>query len=270
MQGSSSLQPRASGSKTQFPKTEPDSVPVHWDGVLKNDPDIRKVVFNGETVVCLKEEQEEDWPVVKIEAPEGVFDSEHRQGEGPGMADLSFLFHKGTLLIHQRVHSREKPFSCPDCSKVFATLNVLKKHLRIHSGERPYLCTVCGKGFKRVQHLTNHQRTHTGERPYACEECGTSFSQSGDLTKHMRGHTGEKPYACADCDRRFNNSGDLSKHRRSHTGYRPYRCQECSKAFLMPQHLKTHMLTHTGERPHSFPLLRHQGETDSCRWVLWE
>ncbi|CAK8679193.1 unnamed protein product [Clavelina lepadiformis] len=43
---------------------------------------------------------------------------------------------KYKLVNHIRVHTREKPFACPVCSKLFARSENLKIHIRTHTGEK--------------------------------------------------------------------------------------------------------------------------------------
>ena len=56
--------------------------------------------------------------------------------------------HSGSLNVHARVHSQERPFQCRVCCKAFAEKTVLNKHAATHSGIKPFQCDSCGKPFR--------------------------------------------------------------------------------------------------------------------------
>ncbi|XP_075768538.1 uncharacterized protein LOC142821584 [Pelodiscus sinensis] len=183
-----------------------------------------------------------------------------------------------TLIEHQRIHSREKPFNCSDCGRSFSRRSNLVIHKRVHTGEKPFICSDCRKSFSWKSRLINHARIHTGEKPFNCSDCGKRFSRRSDLVTHKRVHTREKPFYCSDCGKNFSRRSHLSRHQRTHTAEpcftsdsgknfsegsdlvkhrriytreKPFICSDCGKSFSWKSHLNIHRRMHTGEKPFS-------------------
>ena len=119
--------------------------------------------------------------------------------------------------VSQKRSKNKTSQRCQYCQKEFKKVSHLLVHERVHTGDRPFKCDVCGKSFTQSYSLSAHKRTHTGDRPFKCDVCGKSFTQSGNLGVHKRIHTGERPHKCKKCGTSFTTSSHLRRHERIHS-----------------------------------------------------
>ncbi|XP_044744053.1 zinc finger protein OZF-like [Chrysoperla carnea] len=223
------------------------------------------------------------------------------------------FYHQLQIEQHMQTHE-EKKFVCEDCGKIFPTRNRLTKHKKIHSDERPYKCPICTRGFKQKFDLTNHVKyrheesdrreicnicgkllhpgslrahleTHNTDTIYKCEQCGKIYANRIILGKHINQKHKMidlmKKYLCKVCNKALESDENLKRHmlvvharykrkechicgktykskkglnvhiQSAHMDVRPHLCQTCNKAFHTKARLQNHMRSHTGERPFS-------------------
>lgn len=126
------------------------------------------------------------------------------------------LSSKKEMAAHILTHNKGKApkrFECSSCGKGCSSQAMLLMHERVHTNERPYSCQLCPLKFKTKTHLRTHQLTHTREKKFGCSVCMKFFALKGNLVVHLRTHTGERPYVCSDCGDAFIDSKYLKKHK---------------------------------------------------------
>lgn len=153
-----------------------------------------------------------------------------------------------SLIVHQGLHTKPRPFNCDACEKSFVKKSSLVLHQRSHTGAKPYMCKVCGKAFGRTDVLLRHWKIHSGEKPYSCGICGKNFRRKDGLNEHQKLHNEEKPYKCDQCGKCFRTISYVQVHRKIHSGARPYVCNECGKAYITRARLNKHRKVHTAAR----------------------
>ena len=87
--------------------------------------------------------------------------------------------------MHERRHTKERPYSCSQCGKTFSEAKSLKDHASIHTNERPHHCPQCGKNFRLLSTFRTHERIHNETPKFRCHTCHKGFHQASNWKRHQ-------------------------------------------------------------------------------------
>ncbi|XP_077991219.1 uncharacterized protein LOC144445507 [Glandiceps talaboti] len=174
---------------------------------------------------------------------------------------------------HEKIHTREKPFKCSQCEKVYSRKDNLDRHFFVQHliRDRESKLVVQTEGGDREEE--NAAATETTS-PEADPKDGNTVTDVNDSPKQNEGssaqtltdipydnknettYAGEQNYVniltgfmapkptkqhvCLVCGKEFTNKYRLVRHEVIHTGERPYKCEICNRKFTRKDHMERH------------------------------
>ncbi|XP_013385615.1 zinc finger protein 532 isoform X1 [Lingula anatina] len=164
-----------------------------------------------------------------------------------------------SLVAHRRIHSRHKPFTCPECGIIFKSdWELFNQHLQekcLHfSRITKYACTSCPASYDDIQYLRQHIMFTHGESYYKCQSCPMAFKSEASFNGHKQSThlddnsvTARVIYKCPRCDTVFHGQEQLNAHLTMHLkdskqGVQfQFKCSKCNKIYDDKPSLAAHM-----------------------------
>lgn len=92
--------------------------------------------------------------------------------------------------MHKLAHDNIREKKCDICGLRLRSNSHLSRHKRVHSGEKPYSCPTCGQKFAQRYNMMTHYKVHQGiHRPtktHKCTECNSNFKSKAKLQDHIK------------------------------------------------------------------------------------
>ncbi len=182
--------------------------------------------------------------------------------------DCSATFHQSSaLIIHMRMHRKEKPYKCIICQRRMKTRAYLNIHLQTHaelhrakhSAESPRKSAVSARMIaqsniaqspleaKLARQCKLSSPPNRGGKFHTCKNCNASFSNIKALKAHELTHVSDKLQKCPQnsCGLVFRNKLTLKAHMKSHgLNHDDLECRICKQIFPSKELLKVHLNVH--------------------------
>uniref|UniRef100_A0A1Q3EVV0 Putative c2h2-type zn-finger protein n=1 Tax=Culex tarsalis TaxID=7177 RepID=A0A1Q3EVV0_CULTA len=179
--------------------------------------------------------------------------------------DICYKVFRGTVELsrHKEIHldpANRPRFGCKICPAMFKSRAGLKYHLNKHSEPVDLPCPDCGKVFRSIEGRKIHMTiSHGANGPtFRCRECPMVFARRFHLKLHMATH-GSGRNLCARCGKSYAWPKDLRKHEakcsegnpeRADTSGGAFHCGTCGLGFETERSLKNHVARHPTSMEH--------------------
>lgn len=81
----------------------------------------------------------------------------------------------------------KKLINCQFCGRSFPTIHQVRSHERVHTKDRPFSCYVCAVKFAHGGNLVKHIKAmHRGYNSYICRYCLQTFKTHVELQDHRK------------------------------------------------------------------------------------